>query len=180
MKRLPRKPPGGNTLPSAELRLGEGKRSCAFSVPVELNSQSGGNSRQSHFIRAARVKKQREALSLAILAAGFRHVFERGHLRLPLHVRCTRVAPNALDSDNLTIAFKALRDELCKHLGVDDKTGLIRWSYAQRKGAVREYGATLVIHEEECFRCHKPLGGERALPTDKGPRCLIPCEERPA
>lgn len=51
-----------------------------------------------------------------------------------LVVRLTRVAPRALDSDNLSASLKSVRDEVCACLRVDDATPLVRWEYRQEKG----------------------------------------------
>ncbi|AAK94359.1 hypothetical protein Mx8p24 [Myxococcus phage Mx8] len=51
-----------------------------------------------------------------------------------LVVRLTRVAPRALDSDNLAASLKSVRDEVCACLRVDDATPLVRWEYRQEKG----------------------------------------------
>lgn len=57
-------------------------------------------------------------------------------------VRITRVAPRALDSDNLASACKALRDGIADALrafGVrDDRDARVRWEYAQGRGAPRQ------------------------------------------
>jgi hypothetical protein len=53
-------------------------------------------------------------------------------------VLLTRVGPtNGLDDDNLASALKAVRDEVAKWLGVDDRDRLkVRYRYAQRRGPV--------------------------------------------
>lgn len=70
-------------------------------------------------------------------------------LEVPVDVQLTRIAPCRLDSDNLGSAFKAVRDEIAKWLGVDDKKeDLVRWlPPAQCKGKPREYGVRIEIRE---------------------------------
>jgi len=51
-----------------------------------------------------------------------------------LVVRLTRVAPSALDDDNLRGALKSVRDAIATWLRVDDRTPLVDWLYAQAKG----------------------------------------------
>jgi hypothetical protein len=51
-----------------------------------------------------------------------------------LVVKLTRVAPRALDDDNLRGALKSVRDGLASWLKVDDATPLVRWEYGQEKG----------------------------------------------
>lgn len=87
--------------------------------------------KRHHFAkRAARVRDERAAI-LVYLA---RHRAPA----LPLVVKFTRVAPRRLDSDNLTGAFKAMRDELCSWLGTDDRTDLVSWEFVQERGVPRE------------------------------------------
>ena len=49
-------------------------------------------------------------------------------------VRLTRAAPAELDDDNLSSAFKAVRDAVAAWLGVDDSPrSPVRWKYAQER-----------------------------------------------
>lgn len=51
-----------------------------------------------------------------------------------LLVRLTRVAPRALDSDNLAGALKGHRDAVAARLRVDDGSPLVEWRYMQASG----------------------------------------------
>lgn len=53
---------------------------------------------------------------------------------VPCVVTLTRVAPRALDDDNNVSSMKAVRDGIAKRLGVDDRSPLVEWRYAQAKG----------------------------------------------
>lgn len=66
---------------------------------------------------------------------------------LPVVVHLTRVAPRALDDDNLRGAFKAVRDAVAEWLGADDRPGSgIRWEYAQAKAVTpKTYMAQVVV-----------------------------------
>jgi hypothetical protein len=44
------------------------------------------------------------------------------------------IARIPLDSDNLSGAFKGVRDEVASFLGVDDRSDRIHWVYTQEKG----------------------------------------------
>jgi hypothetical protein len=96
-----------------------------FEVPVETVNTS--NRREHHMQRHRRAKGQRDAT----------------HLLWPgwsgpalLVVRLTRVSPGTLDSgDNLPISMKSIRDEVARQLRLDDASPLVRWVYAQAKGA---------------------------------------------
>lgn len=50
-----------------------------------------------------------------------------------VQVTITRFGVRELDGDNLSAAYKATRDGIASRLGVDDKTRLVRWVYAQQK-----------------------------------------------
>lgn len=94
---------------------------------------SAANLREHWRVRHKRVKAQRNATKLALLAHGVSRratdPFER------LAVRLVRVGTRKLDDDNLAHAFKAVRDEIAAFFGVDDgDERRIRWEYAQAKG----------------------------------------------
>ncbi len=60
---------------------------------------------------------------------------------LPCVVRMTRIAPRALDDDNIRSAFKGIRDRISFYLtgkdrGRGDSDPGITWIYAQEKGHV--------------------------------------------
>lgn len=97
---------------------------------IDLATVSEANQREHHHAKAARAKRQRETVALALFTLG-RHPAEllaKGKLR----VNFTRLASVALDSDNLVGAFKACRDAVASWLGVDDgPRGPVTWAYAQ-------------------------------------------------
>jgi hypothetical protein len=64
---------------------------------------------------------------------------------LPCVVTLVRIAPRALDDDNLVSGFKALRDGIAKRLGVDDRDPRVRFVYDQRRGRAKEYAARVEI-----------------------------------
>lgn len=87
--------------------------------------------------RAARAKKER-----AIVAVALRQ--RVGQDDVPTICTLARVAPRALDDDNLQGAFKAIRDEVAAFFGVDDgPKGPIAWRYEQRKGAPKQYAVEI-------------------------------------
>lgn len=105
-----------------------------FRVPIETKSTS--NLREHHMARARRVKKQREATTLAM------GVWVGEPL---LVVTLTRVAPRALDDDNLRGALKAVRDAVAARLRIDDASPLVRWEYTQEK-TPRKYAPYVRVH----------------------------------
>lgn len=64
---------------------------------------------------------------------------------LPVVVTLTRVAPRALDDDNLRAALKHVRDQIAEELGADDRDPRIEWVYAQGRGEPRAYAVRVEI-----------------------------------
>lgn len=52
----------------------------------------------------------------------------------PFVVTLTRVGARKLDDDNLASAFKYIRDEVARIIGIDDGSPLYTWQYLQRIG----------------------------------------------
>lgn len=63
----------------------------------------------------------------------------------PATIVLTRVAPRALDGDNLQSGFKAVRDGVADWLGVDDGHQLLDWQYKQRSGGVKQYKVEIEV-----------------------------------
>jgi hypothetical protein len=63
----------------------------------------------------------------------------------PATIVLTRVAPRALDGDNLQSGFKAVRDGVADWLGVDDGHQLLDWQYRQRSGEVKQYKVEIEV-----------------------------------
>ena len=63
----------------------------------------------------------------------------------PCTLVLTRVAPRALDGDNLQSAFKAVRDGVADWLGIDDGSQLVEWQYKQRPGTVKTYKVEIEV-----------------------------------
>jgi hypothetical protein len=98
--------------------------SLTFEVPVKAASTS--NLREHWAVKHKRTDAQKAATRRRCPE------WKAG----PLLVVClTRVAPRALDDDNLRGALKSVRDAVATWLRVDDRTPLVRWDYAQVKGA---------------------------------------------
>lgn len=98
-------------------------------VTIPMKAPSASNQREHWSARHKRTSPQRSAAMLLVKPK--LHLL--GSTRLV--VLMTRVAPRELDDDNLRGALKAYRDGVAAALRVDDATPLVRWDYAQRKGA---------------------------------------------
>lgn len=102
--------------------------------------KSAANLREHHFARHRRVKAQRTLVHLSWPRAWK----DRGW-RFPLVVELLRVAPHPLDDDNLSGAFKSIRDQVAKELGLkDDRDPRVKWDYAQERGP---YAVRIAVEE---------------------------------
>lgn len=94
----------------------------SFWLPIKLESTA--NKRWHWARRSSHAKQQRQTARLIA------HRVEP-----PLVVLITRIGPRKLDSDNLAISAKHIRDGIADKLGVDDGDETkVRWEYAQDKG----------------------------------------------
>jgi hypothetical protein len=108
--------------------------SSTIAIPLKLGAAL--NARVHWSARAKRNKTER-----AIVRAALAHRQDLRCTLPPTTCTLTRIAPRALDDDNLAGAFKSIRDEVAYFWGVDDgPKGPISWHYTQRKGAPKQYG----------------------------------------
>ena len=112
-------------------------------IVIPVRTLSEANLRCHWGQRARRAKRQRVAARILVRAA-FTRLLERGPCG-GYRVTLTRIAPRVLDSDNLAISLKAVRDGVADALGVSDADGLCSWSYAQWRGKKREYAVAVDI-----------------------------------
>jgi len=105
-------------------------------VEFALRTVSGMNVREHWRVRAKRVRQERLATGLAI-----------AKLRCPVPcvITLTRLSPGTLDDDNLQAAFKAVRDAVAAHIGIDDGDHRIQWEYAQEKA--KSFGVRIEVAE---------------------------------
>jgi hypothetical protein len=90
------------------------------------------NTHEHWTARAKRGKAQRAAVEAAWWLAPVMHAsFARF---APLRVTLTH-AGSRMDDDNLAGAFKAVRDEVARLIGIDDGDARLIWVYAQVAGA---------------------------------------------
>ena len=114
--------------------------------------RSEANTR-SHW--AARHRRASEGRELATLYLRMVMATEPAP-EMPVVVTLTRISPRQLDEDNLSRAFKAIRDGVADALlptnvgnqhrrWADDSDGQILWLYAQRKGEPKEHAVEIKI-----------------------------------
>ena len=95
---------------------------ATYWLPIKLESTA--NARWHWRKKAAHARQQRQTARLIVMP-----------VELPILVLITRVGPRKLDSDNLAISAKHVRDGIADVLGVDDGDETkVRWEYAQEKG----------------------------------------------
>lgn len=102
-------------------------------IELPLRIESTANQRLHHHARARQTKAYRNA-AMAVP----RHP-------LPCVVRLIRVAPRPLDDDNLSSAFKALRDGIADKHDVKDNDPRMRFEYDQVRGAPNYFGVRIDI-----------------------------------
>jgi hypothetical protein len=100
-------------------------------VTLPMKAESTANVREHWGARAARAKKHRSAA--ALLSKSLTR-----DVKPALIVTLTRVSPRELDDDNLRSSMKSARDGVAVALRVDDRTPLVEWRYAQRRGEPHE------------------------------------------
>ena len=109
-------------------------------VLLPVRTWSEANQRGHWGKRARRAKRQREAARLLVRAA--RVVLPASG---PVAITLTRIAPRALDTDNLASGLKAVRDGVADALRVDDGSSRIEWRYAQERDKRGEYAVRVEI-----------------------------------
>lgn len=120
------------------------KLPCIFNQIIPLKTVSEANIREHWGISHSRHKRQHEAIWLSF----------RNHptqIPLPCAVKFIRLAPRKLDSDNLQMSFKWIRDAVSEQIiknkarGHADNDERIGWLYAQEKS--KEYAIRIEIYQ---------------------------------
>lgn len=99
-------------------------------VPIRIESTQ--NLRECWQAKARRTREHRAAVWYSLKA-------EKVPYTLPCTVTLTRIAPRALDGDNLQAGLKAARDGVADWLQVKDNDPRVTWAYAQRPGEPKQY-----------------------------------------
>jgi len=116
-----------------------------IAVELPLRIQSEANTRgawQARFF--GRTKPQRSATVLMLRPKLGKRI------SFPVRVTLTRIAPRALDDDNLRTALKSVRDGVADALGLkNDRDPRVAWDYQQHRRAPNEYAVSIVIVNAE-------------------------------
>ena len=139
-----------------------------LTFPAYLVSEA--NRKDHRQVAATRTRKLRADLGLFLNTQRL--------LPLPVTVRLTRWSPDPqrLDDDNLSRAFKAVRDEVAHKLVVNDADPRVSWRYAQGGGKRHEVGIDVSpqtwrgIDTPEATEVHVPA----SLAMVSGPQPLAP------
>ena len=123
--------------------------------PLPLHLVSEANAHEHWRVRQRRAKAQRAAVSLSMSAeirartsGGLLYgakLLQHPRELLPCVVTITRIAPRSLDDDNLVGSAKHVRDGVADALGIDDRSPLVQWRYAQRRGKPREFAVEITL-----------------------------------
>jgi len=111
----------------------------AVTVSYPVRTVSEVNRRDHWATKAKRTKDQRNAARWELQRVNV------GKLTAPVIVTLTRIAPRALDDDNLRSALKATRDGVADLLEVDDRDPQVTWRYGQEKGVPHYYGVRIEV-----------------------------------
>lgn len=112
-------------------------------ITLPIRTVSEANVREHWAKRASRAKQHR-----TLAWAGLRAVDPGRKLLGNVSVTLTRIAPRALDDDNLRAAIKAVRDGVADWLGVPDNHPAIEWRYGQEKGLPKQYALRIQVEEQ--------------------------------
>ncbi|OHB81198.1 MAG: hypothetical protein A2W31_05145 [Planctomycetes bacterium RBG_16_64_10] len=109
------------------------------------NVRSGrGKARMGHWAKRAAIAKVQRQLAMLTTNAALHKAAFAWQMDNKLRITITRVGKRPLDSDNLAISAKHVRDGIADELGVDDGDKRLVWVYEQRGG---EYGVEVEIVE---------------------------------
>lgn len=102
-----------------------------------------------HWSRTAKRRKAERETTTQLLRTFWQPQWWAPRGRYLLVVTFTRIAPNALDDDNLRPSVKSVRDALAEVLGLrNDRDPSVRWEYAQRRAGAREYAVEIDVRRE--------------------------------
>lgn len=117
-----------------------------ITIPIKTVSEAN-RSRDPWYVKQKRVRQQR-LITMMTLKPALKQLqllpLDRSKIE-QICVQFTRLSPGILDDDNLSSAFKAIRDEVAKQLGIDDGSPIYKWAYGQQKVRFSEFGVLITI-----------------------------------
>jgi hypothetical protein len=109
-----------------------------FLAPIRVVSEA--NERCHHMVRFKRKRAQQQEIHVE-----WKRATRGGKVSLPCVVYLTRIGLQRLDDDNLASAFKFVRDQIARELGVDDGGDLVEFRYGQIAVGRRVYGVHVAV-----------------------------------
>ena len=111
-----------------------------------MRLESEANRRDHWAVKHARAKEQRYTVYYTLRCTYWPLP------TLPCTITLTRVAPRALDDDNLVSSCKSCRDGVADWFAGsegkgNDRMGGVTWRYTQQQGTPREYGLWITLEE---------------------------------
>lgn len=123
--------------------MSETIRSLDFMVPG-LKTVSELNQREHRSVKNRRKRDQQLAVAVAMMNA-----LRGKRIELPCVVKLTRIGPKKMDTgDNLSSAFKGIRDQIARQLGTDDGGDEVEFQYAQMPIGSRDYAVKIEISSQ--------------------------------
>ena len=114
-----------------------------FQIPVRTISEA--NQREHWAVKNKRKKDQQLETIVA-----FHNNVNRKDVQFPCTVILTRIAPKAMDVDNLAGSFKHVQDALASKMGIDDGDAeKVSWVYQQKPIGHRHYSVKVEIRAGE-------------------------------
>lgn len=101
-------------------------------LPIRIVSEA--NSREHWRRRNKRKQAQQREVDIE-----WKQAMRGRSVPLPCVVTLTRIAPRLYDDDNLRGAFKGIRDQIARLVGVDDADERIKFEYRQERRAPKQY-----------------------------------------
>jgi len=106
----------------------------------EIKTVSEANQREHWRVRNARKKSQQADFAALWWRNG-------GQVEPPAMITFTRYSCRLLDNDNLAGAFKHVRDELARQIGIDDGDERVKYRYEQVRIPNRLHYFTVTVLE---------------------------------
>lgn len=111
-----------------------------FDVMIPMKTSNTQNGPRRHWaVEAAKRKNERKKV-LALVP--------RLEVDPAIVVTFTRYSSGTMDSDdNLRTSLKTVKDAVAYRLGVDDRTGLVRWEYRQERAKPGEQAVRVRVED---------------------------------
>lgn len=125
---------------------GDNTRVDEITLAVRLRSPlNGSHGHWATQARRRRQERQRASWGCGAPLSEHRKDLANGSLS-GMTITITRIAPRALDDDNLRAGAKSIRDGITDALGLkDDRDARLRWEYEQARGKPNQYAVRISV-----------------------------------